>query len=133
VIKINLALKKQTTVTAAKEGRGGATNLLGNIRLDQIKELPLRRILIPVVVGYVASLSLDGYKEDRLNEVEQALAKQKAEESKTQAELSKVKSYESLKNNLDGDELLIKTKLDVVKKLMDNRGSIVRSLFHWLA
>jgi Tfp pilus assembly protein PilN len=128
VIKINLALRKQSFISADGKAVKGATGLLQSLPLDQLKELPLRKVLLPLVVAYFASFSLDSYKQETIAKLEKGIAKQKAEEARIQSGLGKVKAYESLKKSLDSDELVIRTKLDTVQKLMADRGFIVKML-----
>jgi hypothetical protein len=125
MIKINLALQKRSSITA--DGKSGKS-LLSNSQLEQLKELPIRRIAIPLVLAYVVSFGLDSIKEDKLADLDKLITKQKAEATKLESSLAKVKTYDALKKSLDADELAIKTKLDIIKKLMANRGFISKSL-----
>jgi Tfp pilus assembly protein PilN len=126
MIKINLASRKQSFISADGKTSKGSSSLLKG--MDQLKDLPIRKILVPLLVGWLASFSLDSYKEETIAKLDKAIAKQKAEEVRIQSGLTKVKVYESLKKSLDSDELVIKTKLDTVQKLMADRGFITKML-----
>ena len=131
MIKINLASRKWAFVSAdGKKAKGADAGpaFLKGLPLDYLKDIPFRKILVPLVVGYAASLSLESYKEDALRKLEKAIGKQKAEEVRLQGGLSKVKSYEALKTSLLSDELVIRTKTETVQKLMKDRGLLVKML-----
>ena len=127
MIKINLASRKQSQVSADGKGSKGPVGL-GGMSLGQFRDLPIRKLAIPIVVAMVASYSLESYQEEMVENVNKSITKLKADEAKIQTGLSKVKSYESLKKSLDADELVIRTKLETVQKLMADRGYITKML-----
>ncbi|MBI2711960.1 MAG: PilN domain-containing protein [Bdellovibrio sp.] len=122
MIKINLALKKQTGGADGGKGGGGG-GPLGKMDFDAFKGVPIRKIAVPLVVGFLASYLLDNYKEEQLKKLEEAVTKSQNEASKYLNDAQKYKTYEPIKKQLDDDEALLRTKLDVVKKLTAMRGA----------
>lgn len=126
MIKINLATRKQAQDVAGKDG-SSVSSALKKIDLAQINEiLPLRKILVPIAVGFVVSFTLDTYKEDEMKKIEMAFTQVNDEKTRLQTDLEKFKVYESIKKQLDGDEQAIKSKLDVIRKLMASKGGALK-------
>src|SRR5690349_3825826 len=120
MIKINLATRKQSGLVP--EGTKPKLSLsLGRIKTDQLKDLPIRKLVISVAVGLLASYSLDGYKESEIESLNAVVAKLTAKRDKQQEELKKFKEYEEIKKAVDADELLVRTKLEVIQKLISDR------------
>jgi hypothetical protein len=128
VIKINLASRKKSSISAEVKSVKGASQLFKGAQFDELKALPLRKIALPLFVVLFASYILDSYKEETLEKLDRDIAKQKAEETKIRNSLNRMKEYESLKVSLESDEILIRTKLNAVDKLMLDRGSITKML-----
>jgi Tfp pilus assembly protein PilN len=115
------------TGTTAK-GFAGTQTLLKGFDLDQVKELPIRKIAIQLVVMILASYSLDNYKTEELKKLDEKSAQIAADTSRIQSELERYKSFEGLKKALDEDEMTIKTKLSVIRKLISDRSGSVQLL-----
>ena len=78
-----------------------------------LKELPIRKLALMALVGFLAVFLLDGYKSEELGKVEADLAKVTTEQNQLRAEVAKTKGYEELKKALDGDDVDgIKAKTD---------------------
>ncbi len=123
MIKINLATLKQSGLSSgAKGGAATSGSLLKGINLDQLKEFPLRKIGLPVVVALVANGLLNNYKEEELHKLDVFLSKLSSETAKLQTELTQYKRYDSVKKTMDEDEVTIKTKLEIIQKLILNRA-----------
>jgi Tfp pilus assembly protein PilN len=127
MIKINLAKRKQSLLV----GEGQKTKMgagLGRIKMDQLKELPIRKLGMAALVALIASYSLDNYKETRLLEGEAVVVKLQGEVEKIQNELKKFSDFEAIKKSVDADEATIKTKLDVIEKLVQDRSDTAKLL-----
>ena len=120
MIKINLALRKQAG--EADPGKGGAVGSLGKVNLDAFKGFPIRKVVIPLIVGSVASYLLDNYKEEEIHKLDLIVTKLNNEGAKYMADAAKFKDFEPVKKQLDQDEALIRTKLDVIKRVTSGRA-----------
>lgn len=129
MIKINLASRMNSEPVGSN---GGAFNssMFGLDRLDveQLKDLPIKKLLLPIIIGFLASNGLESFKNDSINQLDKVLKKQSEQNKKLQTESSKFKSYESVKATLDEDESTIKTKLDTIKKLIEGRAMPLKIL-----
>lgn len=122
MIKINLASKKQAVLTSEVSKGSGKAGLGGLDKFtDQLKEMDLRKWVLSIVVGVVATYTLQGYESDALKELDDASAKLFAEQVKIKTEIGKTKGYEDQKKALEADELMIRTKVDTVQKLILDR------------
>ncbi|MGK5084961.1 PilN domain-containing protein [Bdellovibrionota bacterium FG-1] len=126
MIKINLALKKQSTSVAgdsrsAAPGGGGMLAGMRDVKFDGLKDLPIRKLALMVIVGFGATYLLDDFKATEIKIVEDQLVKARDEQSKLTAELTRTKGYEDIKKTLDADELMLRTKIDTIQKLLADR------------
>jgi Tfp pilus assembly protein PilN len=126
MIKINLALKKQSV--AAVEGGGEKGVKSATAALEGIKELPLKKIAIYVGLVFAANYLMQSTQEDELNKLDRKIARVNDENARLTAALGKTKQYEQLKASLDADETMIRQKLDLVKKLVDGRQNSSKML-----
>ena len=126
MIKINLASRKESGIVGHSKA-GGFTGInfkMGKMSLNDLKamkDLPFRKVLIPLAVSIVAYFVADTYKTTQVEELDALLAKQKEENSKLEAQVVKFKTYDGIKKQLDEDEVSIKAKLDTIKKLTADR------------
>lgn len=129
MIKVNLASRMNSEIVGST---GNALNLsmfgLDQLDLEQLKDLPIKKLLLPIVVGLLASNGLESFKADSINKLDKILKKQSEQNKKLQTESSKFKNYESVKTALDEDESTIKTKLDTIKKLVEGRSTPLKIL-----
>jgi Tfp pilus assembly protein PilN len=121
MIKVNLATRKQSGVFG--DSKNSKANSFGKVNLDQVKDLPLRKLIVPIVVCFLGNYMLDGYKEDELKKLDQTLSKVNSDSTKLQNELNKLRGYDSIKKTLDADEITIKTKLETIQKLIADRSA----------
>jgi Tfp pilus assembly protein PilN len=141
MIKINLAAKKSASAgggTGATGTAAGGTGSLsqtlagfsvGNIRniqfdansLGQLKELPLKRIGVIVVTILVANYLSASFQADELSKLDKELDKLKTAQKSLKAELDKTKGFEAIKVSLENDERTMKTKIEVIQKLLVDR------------
>ena len=128
MIKINLAAKKRSALAGA--GRAGLNLSLDGLGglVGELKELPLRRIILPLIVAFVAYIVSDGYKDSAIKQVDAELTRYQAEQSQLQQEASKLKKYEDLQKSLEADETELKSKLTAIRQLMMGRGDTARIL-----
>lgn len=130
MIKINLALKKQAA--ASSEGKGSKLSLdtlsgliKGKIDLNSVRDfvegLPLRKYASMLAVAIVAT-SLLNWREEKVQErwIE-AIDKLKAEQTQLKLALAKTKGFEDIKKSLDADDAMIRTKINVIQKLIADR------------
>ena len=125
MIKINLALKKQAVSSEAGAETKTMRMNLGKIDAEFIKgifqEFPIRAMLVPVVVYLGASWFYEDYTKTELEKV--AAEVERAEEGKRKvlSELAKTKGYEEIKKTIEADELLLRSKLELLKSILNGR------------
>ncbi len=116
MIKINLASKKKAAgLTAGGDGGGGATRL--NVSTEGLKTPAFRRALIYVVLAFALNFLIEDETTEELNRIDKKIAEISAQQTKASAELAKNNSYNDLKKSLDSDEQILRTKLEVIRKL----------------
>lgn len=125
MIKINLATQKQY---GSLENAKGSKLALNRPDLDALKDLPIRKVVLPLVVGVLATYLLDGYKEEELRKLDAVVVSLVAEGNKIKLEADKIHEYEPIKKSLDQDETDLKTKLDIIRKLISERSSAPKVL-----
>src|SRR4051812_7452333 len=98
MIRINLAKRKQA---ASVGDPSGSSRKAKGANLDQLKELPIRKIALPLLVGIIASHLFDQYREEEIKKLESTTSKINAEVAKLQSEMSKTKNIESTEKALE--------------------------------
>lgn len=126
MIKVNLATRKQAGTGGGV--KGGAAAGATKTSLSSLKELPIRKVAVPLMVGVFASFLLDNYKDEEMSKLEVILTKATTDGAKYQADALKFKVYEPVKKSLDEDELTIRTKLEVIRKITTDRISPAKFL-----
>jgi Tfp pilus assembly protein PilN len=129
MIKINLATRKQSSMATSdsRSGSGafgyGSFIPRGDVNIDSLKALPIKNIVIYILLGVAVDFVVGTDKEDRLNAVNAQIAKVTAKKTEVEQELAKSRGYEEAKKNLEADELTLRTKIDVIKKLLEDRSA----------
>lgn len=123
MIKINLASRKGPSSGGALGGT--RLTMVGLARaapsLEQLKGLPIRKITIPLIIGFAASYTVDNLKEQDIAEMNVALDKVNAERPALLAQTNKMKAAEETKKTLETDESTIRIKIDTIQKLIAGR------------
>jgi len=131
MIKINLATRKQPAAVEAKGTGMTRLNLnLGTIS-DFLKERSVQRFLLVLIVGAVAYGYNDYQKQELLDQQQTKLNELRATRTKLEQEASKMKALKEQQTELEAAQELIRTKLEIMTKLMSERGAaakILRSL-----
>lgn len=127
MIKINLLKRKSSQRSALSSG--GA--LSAGAVTDQLKDLfskispeiqsTLYTLVIYAVIGGVAHYFLEDRKQKDLTTTKADIQKLKNEISLLDSEIAKTKGYEKVKKELEDDERAIKTKIETIQKLVDER------------
>ena len=147
MIKINLALRKGSGGGggggSASSGGGSLFAVLGNLLKKkegdspasdvakisaEARDLPIRKVVILVATYFLLDFGLEAFKADEMGKLEAVLNKLNAEKSKLQAELSNVKKFEEIRKKMDADELVLKTKLNTIDRLLADRQSCTKIL-----
>lgn len=115
MIKINLALKKQSGLAAA------ATQKKSFLPKFSGDASGLRRLLVPAMMCVVATIVADSVKSEELSKVEVEVQKRQSEKAKLAADLEKFKGVEQLKVQLEADELLLRNKIAALTLLQKDR------------
>ena len=132
MIKINLATRKESGLVGqgakTPASLGGMNVNLSKVNFDELKNLPIRKIIVPLAVCLIASYGLDIHKENEMIGLEEEAAKLQEQNKKLQVTVSNFKSYDTLKKSLDEDQLVIRTKLDTIRKLAGDRSFVPKLL-----
>ena len=138
MIRINLATRK------APVGGGGGDSAKGGVSLEKqpgqgagrkfdikqfdaeaavevIRGLPLRKIFIPVIACALVYMGNNWQQQDELGKVDKEIAGVLAQQGKLKTEIAKTKGYEDIKKQLEVDELLLRTKIATIEKLLADR------------
>lgn len=123
MIKINLALRKQSAAidTTKERPAGGPKLSFKQFDFEMVKSPEIRRLALVVVVAIIGTYVADGLKTDMMNKLDQQVEKANADNAKAKADLAKTAGYEAIKQQIDADEELIKTKLSTITKLIADR------------
>jgi len=121
MIKINLATKKQAAFAAE-----GGTSALGGLRgtridMDLIKELPVIRVLLSLVVAFLLYSGSAYQKEQVINGLEQERIAAQAEITELTKKVAATNGYENLKKNLEENEIRLRTKIETITTLVKDR------------
>lgn len=129
MIKINLASKKQSEVV-----NGGASksfslskgaDLISGLDVNDLKDLPIKKAIIPIAVMALVSYGFDSYKEDELIKRDQIITKVSGENGQLKTKLSELKAHEAAKERLEQDEVSIKNKLNILQKILADRSEVL--------
>ncbi|MEW6056510.1 MAG: PilN domain-containing protein [Bdellovibrionota bacterium] len=138
MIKINLAKKRKaanaTTLTDIKSLnvstliailKGGGD---GGSKLDLRGPIP--KIAIALVVCWFVSSTVEEIERDAVKKIDDQIHVIESERAEIQRKLDRIKGFEPLKRQLEEDEVAIRTKLECVTKLMENRNAPSRMMMH---
>jgi Tfp pilus assembly protein PilN len=84
---------------------------------------PLPKAVMAAVVCWLVDDTLTTYRTEQLAVLDKEIAELESQQNAIQAKLSKIKGFEPIKKQLQDDEIAIKTKLDVVTKLLESRNA----------
>ncbi len=136
MIKINLATKKQAETSDTKTKAGSIGDILARVNLSQINDIfPIRKLIVPLAVAIFANYMVENYIEEEMKKLQSSYEKVTIEGEKWKSDLEKFKVYDSVKVQLDADEIGIKNKLETIKKLLGTRteaGKIIFSISNGL-
>ncbi len=125
MIKINLALKKQSGLAGS---RGGFGDSFKSLNLESIRVLPIRQVAVPLMIGLVASYLLDYQQEEQMKEITLTAERSAVEVNRIQVELAKLKGTDAIKKEVEADEREIRAKLETGQKLIGSRATSARIL-----
>jgi Tfp pilus assembly protein PilN len=129
MIKINLASKKRAVATSESAKSSGnktvfttLTDSFSRMDMERLNNGPIRRLLINGIAAFAAYWLLGSYKEDELKKLDLQLEQITAEQVKIEAEIRKYTNVDEKQKGLKSDEQLIKSKMEAVQALTQNRG-----------
>lgn len=137
MIKINLARKRRTS----GDSSGAGLNLdLGSLFAGLSKgsaddgektpflSSPLARLILAVGAFYAVDYVISNMKAEEIAKLDQQIQAIDTDKKSIAAKLQKLESYKPLQQQLENDEKVIRTKLEVVSRLLENRGEPARIL-----
>jgi Tfp pilus assembly protein PilN len=135
MIKINLALRKTATPIVSENTKVGVTGLLGMVKgatgggvSPSVSIRDLASLIGSVLVGCAVYYQVGEMKLSDLAVLQAEIEGLRNEQTKLKAETEKVATYEQLRKQVEADEKLIRSKLDTIKRLMENRNVPARLL-----
>ena len=128
MIKINLASKKKSNISGSADQMGdmfAALKKLDFSSLPDFREMfadvPFKKGVLPLLLVGVIYVVGQVVEENQLSTLAKELEVHRNEQILVKAELDKTKGYEAMKKSLDADELLLRTKVETIRKLIDGR------------
>lgn len=80
------------------------------------------------LASYLAYDYLEKMKAEKIAEVDAVISKQQEVIAKLDKEIAERSSYENYKKKIEADEKAVRTKIEVIKKLLDERPTIAKLL-----
>jgi len=121
MIKINLSLRKHAaTSEQPKKGRASIRSL--KIGLEDGKKFPIKKFAPPLIIVILVSMLIETEKEKKMAEATKLFNAVKKQNTQLMTELAKKKGYEEQKRRIDTDEFTMKSKIDIIEKLVSERG-----------
>jgi Tfp pilus assembly protein PilN len=129
MIRINLAQKKSATVSARSGGtRSGGPSSLQSLKFNS-GILPLiGKILLPLVLSAAAFYAYDYYTQQQIDDMQKETDVVNKEKNRIQTELTRIRGFEAVKEELERNDLILRTKIDTIEKLITGRDFTVKSL-----
>lgn len=130
MIRINLASKKRAVATDNSRSFAGTgkqtvmtslTDSFSRMDLEGLKSPPVRRLIVNGLAAVAAYWLLETYKEDELKLWDEAIAKQVTEQQALEVEIRKYTNVDEKQKTLKSDEQLLKSKMEAVSALTENR------------
>jgi Tfp pilus assembly protein PilN len=99
----------------------GSLSSFGKITPDMLKELPLKKLIIPIIVGVGAYYYLDNLKTSEIQKLEDTLKGVSEEAAKVQKKIDALKGYEKVQKEMEEDEKILRSKIDTIQGLSKDR------------
>lgn len=135
MIKINLATKKQASYAAGSSKVTGLSGLkgktgagFGKIDWDEIKALPLLKVILSIAVIVLVNVYFEDEKKTKLDLWGREIAKLDNQQKKLNSDLEQTRGYEKIREQLIQDEFIIRAKIDTINKLVQNRMDMANML-----
>ena len=136
MIRINLAVRKQASYLGSQTTKSGVHAVSGKsttfnaLRMFRSEggATTLKRILVPVVLSAVIFLGSSIYIQQETEHMHDEVTQVEAERTKIQEELKRIKGFESVKDELERNELILKTKIATIEKLVRGRDFTLKSV-----
>jgi Tfp pilus assembly protein PilN len=141
MIRINLAKRKTASSGGGAMGAMGALGALGATRggsgigslklpiglskitldTDRLKEIPIKKFLVSIVIGVGATFYSDNQKEVEMQKATEIVTQLTTERAQLTNAAGKLKSYENMKKSMELDEATIRGKIDTIQMLIVDR------------
>lgn len=142
MIRINLAQTKQASYvgggktgsfSSASSAAGGGGFSMKNAFAGAAGGagglMPLvTKIALPAILCVAAYYGYDFYTAEKITEMDQEAASITTEKSRIETELRKIKGYDIVKIELERNELILRTKIQTIERLIRGRDFTVKSL-----
>ncbi len=122
MIRINLARQKKSSLSSGgsvKISDGGGSGGLSVLLL---------RIVLPLGIGFASNFALETYFASQREGMEAEIASIEDEKLKATKKLAEVKGFETEKKKLEQTQQFIRTKIETIEKLVQNRDSTAQGL-----
>jgi Tfp pilus assembly protein PilN len=133
MIRINLIQKKQASYVSSgggKDGAGSGMSALQSLSSGGLEGATalFKTIGIPLILCIAANFGYDYYIQQKTDVMNQEIASLDKEKDGLTKELQKIKGFESVKIELERNEIILRAKIDTIEKLIRGRDFTVKSL-----
>ena len=129
MIKINLLKRKSSQRSAVAGGQSLSADVISGQLKDSFARMSnetksvIITLIFYAVIGYVGNYLLEDRKQKDLVNADSEVQKLQNEITLLDSEIAKTKGYEKIKKELEEDERAIKTKIETIQKLVDERAT----------
>ena len=136
MIRINLAVRRQATYLGAQTTKSGILAMSGKSSTFAALKMfgqeaggsTMRRIAIPIALGVALYFGSDFYQQQEIERMRDEKVQLEADRQKIQTELKRIRGFESVKSELERNELILKTKISTIEKLIRGRDFTLKSM-----
>jgi len=139
MIKINLATRKQSSMTSSAIEAKPANKFRPKFKFyfrdidfknifGEAQDLPLKKLILLAIMMSGSWYLWGSYRESRIAEKDAEINKLKVQQTKINADLAKLKGLDAMKASMESDAAILRTKIDVITKLIDGRQDPPRTL-----
>ena len=131
-VGINLAHKKQAGFVTGTRGGTAFTSAtrFGDIKVnvEDLKELPLMKIISAIALGILAGAYADNYKEGLIAAEDKKLDEMRVKVAEIKKKEKKLREFDRKRKSLEQDEQVIVSKIETINKLVAARNNSINTL-----
>lgn len=124
MIKINLAKRKTSSLSGPESKKGSVRK----IDWDEIKEFPILKLGLAIAICYLTDTFFEKEMRAKVFALNTLYNQINQEKVQLNRKLVQAKGFEKVKEELERDEFILKSKIDTIKNLIDDRGDSPKML-----